>query len=170
MRANRLTCQHLTITKHVFVLENASRSIDPDKLTLTIVSLGLLLDLSFSPLLPLPFVPSSRLPQLYTPPDPTYGRYLLPCLPEEEYLSNHPLVKTTRRRIFINAAATGSNPAYPKSEAIHLLPEEVVPGKEFVHWLGWELEDRRGLVGEGIDVLVQHGIGDYSGRWSIHIA
>ncbi|KAL7416897.1 lysophospholipase [Mrakia frigida] len=101
--------------------------------------------------------------KLYTPPDSTYGRYLIPPLPEEEYLDSSSLVETTQRRIFTDAVGG--------SENVSLTQEEVESGRgrSWVYWKSWELEDRKGKIGEGVDLLVVHGIGDYGTRWSIHI-
>lgn len=85
-----------------------------------------------------------------------------------------------------------------EAENVELTQAELdrAKGREWVFWQAWELRDRRGRPGEGCDLLCVHGtyflfsmrralesiltlrkwpyrlsgIGDYGGRWSIHVA
>jgi hypothetical protein len=116
-------------------------------------------------------------PQLYVPPDATYGRYRLPPLEEERYLESSPRIRTTKRRVFTDrkpiAHATVSDAKLPngastadalcrpalEAEDVELTQAELdrAKGREWVFWQSWELRDRRGRPGEGCDLLVVHG-------------
>jgi acylglycerol lipase len=103
---------------------------------------------------------------LYTPPDPTYGRYLLPLTDAEQELLDDPTIRVSRRRVFI--APTGET---AHSEIVHFTPEELHNPKE-QKWLVyqvWEKEENGGAPAEGCDLVMLHGVNDYGGRWAYHV-
>ncbi|KIJ26934.1 hypothetical protein M422DRAFT_38001 [Sphaerobolus stellatus SS14] len=109
---------------------------------------------------------------LYTPSDPTYGRYLISTPDSELELAsrtaNGVQVKTRMRRIFVDDLGKGK-----EAEDVQLISEELSTGKgrEWVFYKVWERVDARAMKGRGrgSDVLLLHGINDYGGKWALHM-
>ncbi|CDZ96466.1 Lysophospholipase [Phaffia rhodozyma] len=101
---------------------------------------------------------------LYTPPDPTYSRYLIPALPEENTFLESPYVVTTRRRIFTDATGGAENVKVVQAEL------DRAKGRDWIYYQTWEAPERRGKIGDGIDIVCVHGIGEYGARWCVHVA
>lgn len=86
---------------------------------------------------------------LYTPPDPTYGRYTLDISDKEKKLEADPEVKVSHRRVFIK------NKSYLKGEDVKLTQEEIEKGrgKEWIYYKIWQKGPWNGS-----DVIVLHGV------------
>ncbi|GJJ09921.1 hypothetical protein Clacol_004145 [Clathrus columnatus] len=98
---------------------------------------------------------------LYTPSDPTYGRYLLDFPVYEKKLAEDSEIRTKQRRIFVQ------NGNFLKGEDINLKKDEIESAKEkeWVYYRVWEKGP-----GNGCDVIALHGINDYGGKWALHIS
>jgi len=99
---------------------------------------------------------------LYTPPDSTYGRYLLPTTDAEKELEQRSGVTTRMRRIFVDGKGR-------TAEDVQLVPEELKSGKgrEWIFYKTWERFDPEAEKGKGKgrDVLVFHGMSRVAHDW-----
>lgn len=93
---------------------------------------------------------------LYTPNDPTFGRYLQPISPYELELEKDPYVKVRMRRVFINS---GRPEEIDCGEDVQLTEREVETGagKEWIFYKVWECESGKGGIGDGCDLVMLHG-------------
>ncbi|KDQ13990.1 hypothetical protein BOTBODRAFT_33102 [Botryobasidium botryosum FD-172 SS1] len=109
---------------------------------------------------------------LYTPTDPTYGRYLLPQSPAELELERDPAVKVRSRRVFVNYTGDGTGKG-DWGEDVQLSAREVETGvgKEWLFYKVWECDGdvRRGEVGDGCDLVMIHGLDCYGGKYAPHV-
>lgn len=99
---------------------------------------------------------------LYTPTDPTYGRYLLPVSPYEQELERDPAIKVHMRRVFINidpSSSSSSRAGDCFGEDVQLTERELEAGagKEWIFYKVWECEAGKGGIGEGCDLVMLHG-------------
>ncbi|KAF8578752.1 alpha/beta-hydrolase [Ramaria rubella] len=95
---------------------------------------------------------------LYTPTDPTHGRYLLETSPYEAEPEKDKDILVTSRRVFLESG---------KGENVKLTQEELDSSrkKEWIYYKVWEKGP-----GNNCDVVVLHGLNDYGGKWSSHVA
>ena len=101
---------------------------------------------------------------LYTPKDPTFGRYLLP--PSHTYEISHSKlykdVKISRRRLFINSNGLGIG----KSQEIELEERELKENAN-KNWVTFQTFEKINRLPKDVkaDLLLIHGYGDYGGKW-----
>ncbi|GJJ09920.1 hypothetical protein Clacol_004144 [Clathrus columnatus] len=98
---------------------------------------------------------------LYTPPDPTYGRYLLTISDREKKLQAEPEVQIRQRRVFVKDGH------FLRGEDVELTQEEIDrgKGKKWVYYKEWQKGQ-----GNGADVIVLHGLNAYGGKWAAYIS
>lgn len=101
--------------------------------------------------------------RLYTPPDPTYGRYLTKPWAPEQALDDDPSIKTRRRRVFLHGRADADSVDIEFAEDVSLVPEELsrerIRQGRWVYYKSWEMKEES-LVskeGFGVDILLVHG-------------
>lgn len=101
--------------------------------------------------------------KLYTPPDPTYGRYLTKPWAPEQALDNDPTIRTRRRRVFLHGRAAPDSVDIEFAEDITLVPEELskerIRGGRWVYYKSWEMKEESlsSKEGLGVDILLVHG-------------
>lgn len=83
---------------------------------------------------------------LYTPTDPTYGRYLLETSPYETALETDKDIKVTSRRVFLDTH-TGQDVQLTQAEL------DSSKGKEWIYYKIWQ----KG-VGYQCDLVMLHGM------------
>jgi len=107
---------------------------------------------------------------LYTPADPTYGRYLLPISPAELDLEKDPAVRVRLRRVFVNYTGDGTEKG-DCGEDVQLNAHEVETdiGKEWIFYKVWECDVGKGGVGDGCDLVMLHGLDCYGGKYAPHV-
>ncbi|KAF8514364.1 lysophospholipase [Hysterangium stoloniferum] len=98
---------------------------------------------------------------LYTPADPTYGRYLQELSTHEVNLEADKDIKTTARRVFLHQGQ------FLEGEYVTFSEEELQrgQGKEWVVYKIWQKGDWNGC-----DIIALHGINDYGGKWAAQIS
>ncbi|KAG7530675.1 hypothetical protein FFLO_04901 [Filobasidium floriforme] len=105
--------------------------------------------------------------KLYTPPDPTYGRYLTKPWAPEQALDNDPTIRTRRRRVFLHGRAAPDSVDIEFAEDITLVPEELskerIRGGRWVYYKSWEMKEESltSKEGLGVDILLVHGLNEY---------
>ncbi|GHJ87725.1 hypothetical protein NliqN6_4127 [Naganishia liquefaciens] len=113
---------------------------------------------------------------LYSPTDPTYGRYLIPPWAPEQALDNDPNIITTRRRIFLPLLAPADSVEVEYSEEIDLTPEELFPQRQrtgrWIYYKTWEMKpealEGKEAGGKGVDMVIVHGLNEYGARYAPH--
>ena len=101
--------------------------------------------------------------RLYTPPDPTYGRYLTKPWAPEHALDDDPTIKTRRRRVFLHGRADPDSVDIEFAEDIRLVPEELSKERiregRWVYYKSWEMKEESlaSKEGLGVDILLVHG-------------
>lgn len=104
---------------------------------------------------------------LYTPPDPTYGRYLIEPWAPEKKLDNDPTINTRTRRIFIDPKAPSDSTQVEFAEDVKLVPEELsrdrIRDGRWVYYKSWEMKEDalKSKEGLGLDILLVHGLNEY---------
>lgn len=91
---------------------------------------------------------------IYTPPDPTYGRYLLPLSPAELVLAKNPDVHVSHRRVFIRRNGTaheGCDVRLVKEELAHPLEQR------WLVYQVWQKKLEKAGRGTGCDLVMLHG-------------
>lgn len=85
---------------------------------------------------------------LYTPPDPTYGRYLFDAYGREKDLEADTEIQVKQRRVFVDKGH------FLRGEDVTLTQEELErgKGKEWVYYKVWQKGP-----GNGSDVIFIHG-------------
>ncbi|KAF8512706.1 Alpha/Beta hydrolase protein [Gautieria morchelliformis] len=95
---------------------------------------------------------------LYTPADPTYGRYLLETSPYETALEADKEIKVTSRRVFLDTRM-GQDVQLTQAEL------DSSRGKKWLYYKIWEKGS-----GNDCDIVMLHGINDYGGKWAPHVS
>ncbi|KAJ9100231.1 hypothetical protein QFC20_005508 [Naganishia adeliensis] len=114
---------------------------------------------------------------VYTPADPTYGRYLIPPWAPEQALDDDPNIITTRRRIFFPLNAPADNVHAKFSEEVELTPEELSPERQrtgrWIYYKTWEMKpealEGKEAGGKGVDMVMVHGLNEYGARYAPHM-
>ncbi|KAK4685570.1 acylglycerol lipase, partial [Tremellales sp. Uapishka_1] len=121
---------------------------------------------------------------LYTVPDPTYGRWLLPPHPPHVALLENPAVRHRFRRIFLAPYSTFDTlqeaydtTAITFAEDVTFTADEIQSGKQrggrWVAYSMWEMDEpeggwEAGGRGVGRDLVLIHGLSDYGMRYAPH--
>ncbi|KAJ9125851.1 hypothetical protein QFC24_002635 [Naganishia onofrii] len=121
------------------------------------------------------FEPGLQRLGLYSPADPTYGRYLIPPWAPEQDLDNDPNIVTTRRRIFFPLNAPADSVKVEYSEDVQLVPEELSKERQrtgrWVYYKTWEMKpealEGKEAGGRGVDMVMVHG--SCSARYAPHL-
>ncbi|CED82249.1 Lysophospholipase [Phaffia rhodozyma] len=103
--------------------------------------------------------------------DDTYGRYLAPLHPAEEKLAKDSTIAITGRRFYVDERGNGTGQA----EDVQLAKEELSNklGSNWIFYRTWYRKpsdsSANSRTGEGIDVMLCHGLYEHGGRWAPHV-
>jgi len=101
--------------------------------------------------------------RVYSPPDPTYGRYLIKAWAPEQALDQDTTIRTRRRRVFLHTRSAPDSVDIEYAEDVQLLPEELskerLRGGRWVYYKTWEMKEEslKSKEGLGVDILLVHG-------------
>jgi hypothetical protein len=107
--------------------------------------------------------PGLRKVKVYTPPDPTYGRYLIEPWTPEKALDEDASIVTRRRRVFLHPDSAPDSVDIEFAEDVELVQEELSKerrrGGRWVYYKTWEMKEEslKNRDGMGVDILIVHG-------------